>query len=310
VTFYAEDVYRVWNKTVNQTTDSLRKDINIRLDDSTAATTNGSELVHPTADPEGEPPSKKPRITTGIHAHDVTYNYLKSHISKSKTLLENVEWLQCTVCSSGLPSGGAYTLTCPHEGCSSMMHLDCLSASWLSQRKDGGEEILVPTSGTCPGCKGKLEWVDLVRELSLRMRGDKETKALFAKERRRKGKDAVEEVIAAFEDEGEEVALEESDLEEDLEAETMPDAMQASVAEDGNEGWHQISDFDSASASEDDDLPSFRHFTNIRSDPSPPSKRPGTPTHGSRPAAAATTSYSEPVVIQDSDDMDDAEILS
>jgi structure-specific endonuclease subunit SLX1 len=59
----------------------------------------------------------------------------------------------------------------------------CLSQAFLSEETE--RNAVVPTKGTCPGCRSPLQWSSLIKELSLRTRGQAEVEALF-KPRRQK----------------------------------------------------------------------------------------------------------------------------
>lgn len=168
VTFYAEDVYRVWKKWTEQHLETLRPGINVVLD-SSKAVDHEKELA--------------PALT-GINALDVGYGSLKSHIEKSQQIFGKAEWLHCSICRKGVPTSGVMTLVCPSNACNAVYHMQCLSTHFLSgQSKDD----LVPISSKCPRCNNTLQWIDLVKELSLRMRGPKEIAILFKKPRKAKG---------------------------------------------------------------------------------------------------------------------------
>ncbi|KAF2769202.1 hypothetical protein EJ03DRAFT_374726 [Teratosphaeria nubilosa] len=267
VTFYSEDVYKVWTKWTSQHTDGLRNGIQIKLDESRTSTAPNSDVCDEILVPRG------------IHALDVGYSSLKPHMEKSKQRFEKSEWLHCSVCKGGLPASGAMTLVCPSADCDALAHLECLSAFFLQAHGKTG--AMVPTAGSCPQCGNKLQWVDLVKELSLRMRGEKEVRSLFAKKRKRKTKDIVA-------DSGSEMSAYE-DLPDDA-VEAAEDEIEEPPAnrEDAhNAGWHELPE----SSDVEMDIPK------MRSDPSPFFQRP-----------KFMAPNSEPVTIEDSD-WDDAEIL-
>lgn len=259
VTFYAEDVHRVWVKWTSQHLEKLRPGIEVKLDDSgkVAGASESTDQATP----------------LGIHALDVGYNAFKQRLEKSQKAFENANWLHCAICHKGLPASGAMTLACPNQDCSALTHVECLSAAFL--QAGAKHEAIVPTSGTCPGCSTKLQWVDMVKELSLRMRGEKEVEAIFKKRRRTK-KQA-------------EAATTDGASEESAEDEEMDDAMDDTIPEDD---WHELPESSDVEA----DGPV------IASDPSPVLKSRAF----MRPAPA--TSYSEPV-IEDSD-WDETEVLT
>lgn len=261
VTFYAEDVHRVWSKWTSQQIEKLRPGIEVVVDQSVSNASNTA--VEPS----------EPR---GIDALDVGYSSLKDHLTKSQRAIENAEWLHCHICHQGLPSNGAMTLICPAESCTAMTHIECLSTRFLQAGKD--KDAVVPTAGECPGCGGKLQWVDLVKELSLRMRGEKEVAALFKKKRRTK-KQVEAAALAA--DEASAASAEDEEMDDPLPKD--------------EDDWHELpesSDVEDVEAA----APTFC------SDPSPPVKRP------SWKRKEPTTPRSEPI-IEDSD-WDEAAVLT
>lgn len=200
---------------------------------------------------------------------DVGYNGLKQNLEMSQKAFENAHWLHCAICREGLPASGAMSLVCLKEGCNGLTHIECLSATFL---KNSSAETVVPTSGSCPSCGTKLQWVDLVRELSLRMRGEKEIAAVFKKRRVTK-----KQAQAGAADDESEVSADDQDMDD-----VMP----------GEDEWHELPESSDIEIDE----------PHIRSDPSPAFKSKAL----KRKAPAIP--YSEPV-IEDSD-WDEAEILS
>ncbi|RMY62000.1 hypothetical protein D0865_00678 [Hortaea werneckii] len=240
VTFYAEDVYKVWTKWTSQQIEKLRPGIRVEMDESMRSTGESGAEETP-----GE--ASKPK---GIDTLDVSYATVKGHLEKSRQAIENAEWLHCNICHQGLPSNGAMTLVCPSEGCSALSHLDCLSKHFLDTSND--RDTMLPTSGNCPECGNKLQWIDLVKELSLRMRGEKEIKAIFKKRRRTK-KQMDAEASAA------------NDMSE-LSAEDEP--MEDLVPED-DDVWHQLPE-----SSDVEELEAPKHATAFHSDPNAAVNRP------------------------------------
>jgi structure-specific endonuclease subunit SLX1 len=88
-------------------------------------------------------------------------------------------------------------------------HLSCLAPSF-----SGVAENLVPTTGDCPGCGAKLRWIDLVKELSLRMRGEAEVQKIFKirKPRGTKKGDAAVAAIPLAEDGSEDEEMADDDV--------------------------------------------------------------------------------------------------
>ena len=125
-------------------------------------------------------------VRTGIHAIDVRYNSMKSHLEKSKAVFDNSASALCGVCEKYIRPSTALLLVCPIDDCQSTFHLTCLSRKFLADGRDG--DAVIPLEGKCPGCRTKLEWSTLTKELSLRIRGHKEVAALFRERRQKKEK--------------------------------------------------------------------------------------------------------------------------
>ncbi|GAB7330469.1 hypothetical protein MBLNU13_g02079t1 [Cladosporium sp. NU13] len=237
VTFYAEDVYRVWTRWIRQHLElqggnGLREGLWVGMAEDMLAPKKCAILPAPEPAPDADVP-------IGIHALNVTHAPLKSQLEKSKTLLSTPQ--TCTLCSAAIPASGASTLICPSPSCDNVSHLTCLATHFLAtepkptitNNKDSTPSLL-PTTGACPTCSTLLHWHPLVQELSLRMRGEKEVQALFKVPRTRKRKGDERATAGAIEDE----AAEESELE-----------LQDEDAD--QDGWHHLSD----SASEVEEAP-------------------------------------------------------
>lgn len=166
VTFFAEDVFKAWLRWTEKHPEKLRAGLEVIMDDSMrkasiAASTESNAL-------------------RGINALDVGYAGFKPQLTKSLSLLEDIASTKCAVCRKPMLEGVA-ALTCSGDACNMLTHLTCLSATFL--RAETNPDALVPVHGHCPSCDKQLLWSDLVKELSLRMRGEKEVAALFKKPR-------------------------------------------------------------------------------------------------------------------------------
>ncbi|EME82009.1 uncharacterized protein MYCFIDRAFT_99264, partial [Pseudocercospora fijiensis CIRAD86] len=179
LTFYAEDMHRVWQKVSTQTTEKLRPGILTGIDDLPRDDAKVSKPLDPTIPPEN----------IAIQLLDVGYETLKPQLSKTQSLFSSDTVHKCSICHGPTAADGAATLICPRETCSSISHLHCLSTKFLNEESESGtgnSQAMIPTSGHCPTCNSQNLWVDLVKELSLRMRGGKEMKALFRLKRAKK----------------------------------------------------------------------------------------------------------------------------
>lgn len=249
MTFYAEDVHRVWTKLPGVSVERLRTGIDVVMDESSRGL--------PTA-PKADDPAL-PATAVGIQAVDVGYSSFKPQLEKSQVLFSGETSHDCAVCNKAVPSSGAVTLICPDAACNATTHIQCLSIRFL--QTTNYKDAMVPTHGHCPSCGTKLQWVDLVKELTLRMRGEKEVKALFKPKRARKGTVAKSASV-----------VDESSAEDD-------DPLDM-VLDEEDDHFHELPE------SSDDEAP------RIRSDPSPG--------HTAFKRPKPFTTFSEPV-IDDSD---------
>lgn len=186
----------------------------------------------------------------GIHALDLGYSSFKNQLMRTKEAFNPNGNLKCCVCHHSIPDTGATTIMCSSAGCDAVSHLQCLSAAFIREEKTKSD-VLVPTNGSCPSCRTQLSWVDLVKELSLRMRGEKEVTTIFKVRRAKKGVPG-------------------SAIEADLESSSDDDDPLEMVLN----GEHEIEMMNLCDSSDDQVM-----STNTRSDPSlvqkaGPSKRP------------------------------------
>ncbi|KAK3707666.1 Slx4p interacting protein [Vermiconidia calcicola] len=252
LTFYSQDVFKVWQKWTAQHVERLRPGIEVGMEESILNSASSTELMAETA--------------TGIYALDVGHGGLKAHLEKSKAVLGAAIPPKCTFCHRDVPQGGVMSIVCPTDGCGTSGHLECFATHFLETDGDN----LVPTTGTCPGCGAKLQWIDLVKESSLRIRGEKEVEKLFKVRKPRGAK--KQDHVATIPDEDDEESAEEDD-----------DAM--------DDEWHYLS--------EDSIAGPDRQV--VRSDPIPFTK-------ATNHASSALQTHSEPV-IEDSD-WDEAELIT
>ncbi|OAX85407.1 hypothetical protein ACJ72_00218 [Emergomyces africanus] len=166
VHFFSVDVHRVWQVCL-QHTDGL-------LDDGIKVTTD--------FDPKAGGKQFMGRAGS-IGALDVGYDDLKEYVEKSEFLLEAGEHIDCGVCKKELNLEHDLIAVCSHNLCRCACHLLCLSLHFL-EATSGFDGKLVPREGTCPACQNKLEWPILMKEITLRLRGQEEIKRLFRRRRR------------------------------------------------------------------------------------------------------------------------------
>ncbi|KAF2153347.1 hypothetical protein K461DRAFT_224739 [Myriangium duriaei CBS 260.36] len=176
VRFFCSDVFRAWQRIAVQ-----RQGLPLRPADITLDVADDKGQIEPT--------QESGRF--GVHSLEFTYQQYKPVLEHSLQILSHSR-LSCHSCKSGLDKVSDLILVCPHEGCSSTYHMDCLSKVFL-----GPDSLdVLPTNHTCPKCSKPLTWAELVKDLSLRTRGVKEQADLFKVKGRKKRAATAEETAA------------------------------------------------------------------------------------------------------------------
>lgn len=181
VRFFCEDVHKVWQRW------TARSDGKIR---------NGIKIVLDVKQHVESPDDVQAQKSGGVGHIDVGYSGLKNHVQKSLCLLAEGGSHRCAVCTEILGFPAKTVLVCPNEGCETVFHMTCLSKRFLNE--EGVSGSVVPVSGSCPRCKATLQWIDLVKEMSLRVRGENEVTQLMKGPRVRKVK--VTKVVSPLHD--------------------------------------------------------------------------------------------------------------
>lgn len=201
VRFFAKDVFKLWQERgkILDLDGQIREGIQVSFREP-----QGSVVVEeqqPAPEQSQQPARLKPRpnvVHLPKHILDIDPTYVPSTIlaEKSASLLAPDTAATCSACHKPVIAGTNLTVVCPHEGCSVVAHLDCMSKRFLQKENPGA--TIMPTSGTCPGCKRQVQWIDLVKDLSLRMRGQHIVTTLLKK---RKTKEDEATLLANIEEE-------------------------------------------------------------------------------------------------------------
>lgn len=203
VKFFAEDVYKMWHRWTVNMPEVIRQGIDVEMDESVL---QNAALEEDPFNPDG------------IYRIDPTYQHMKTTLEKSRELLV-VRDNSCVICCSALDAKKEMTLVCSNQECDTIFHVGCLSTHFL-KGEHGAQDAIIPTHGQCPSCKATLNWTDLMKDLSLRIRGEKEVTALFKEPKRRKKnvKESAKSAAIVDDDEAEEpeVLADESDPEVDF----------------------------------------------------------------------------------------------
>lgn len=224
----------------------------------------------------------------GIEGLDVGYSGLKSHVEKSTFFLAEDKALKCAICAKKLGPKTVMALLCPQEDCRTASHMACLATKFIED--EGAGAAIIPVSGRCPGCKEELQWIDLIKELSLRARGEKQVAQLMKKPKERKPKATKTNNAATSESDAHTVVKEDvADPDEDSMGSDMGalDASDESLPDD----WQYQDDEDEDRLSVMSGQSALSYSVEVTS----PTKR-------------SSTARKLPAVIEDSE-WDDAELL-
>lgn len=188
VRFFYEDVHQAWQKWSGSWEGDIRKGIKIIVDPWHPMSLNPETNIAENSlnKRNGKEENQVDASKGGVGGIDPSYASLKLHLEKSLFLLAESETNRCSICTEKIQVSVATTVVCPKDDCRTASHLTCLSKKFLAE--EGQAELLVPIDGHCPGCHANIQWVDLVKELTLRMRGGKEVTKLMRKPRQRKTK--------------------------------------------------------------------------------------------------------------------------
>jgi structure-specific endonuclease subunit SLX1 len=136
---------------------------------------------HEESDHEGE--EEPEGLEWGIHALPLDYAPLAPYLEKGRNVTTFEREGRCVVCFQHLEHDKGLYAICPSGECEGMGHLDCWSRYLLHQQgEDDG--TLLPVDGRCPKCSGAVKWGDMMRELTLRIRGQKEVEKVLKRSRR------------------------------------------------------------------------------------------------------------------------------
>ncbi|KAK1835764.1 hypothetical protein QBC39DRAFT_297544 [Podospora conica] len=189
VHFFAPEVYRVWVKWCETTASEgvLRAGLEVVTDfggEASAARGKGKGKGKDVEEDSGE--EEEGGDKWGIHALPVDYEPIKEYVAKGQEVFVGESEGRCVVCREELESGKGLHVLCSSDGCEGVGHLACWSRHLLPRGDDG----ILPVRGRCPKCDGEVQWVDMMKELTLRLRGKKEVESLLKVKKKRavKGK--------------------------------------------------------------------------------------------------------------------------
>jgi structure-specific endonuclease subunit SLX1 len=188
--FFSQDIYESWLAWTQNVKAPSPKDIKITLD-FPQDRNDDSNSVNPALQPQ-------------LQVLDATFAPMKEYVKKSLAL-SKASSNPCSCCLKNVDMSSQMVLVCSNENCKATSHMACLSKTFLDSAQDNE---VIPIQGHCPKCKSTLKWADLVRELTLRVRGDKDLARLLKPKRQKKAPKVVEvDLPPEFEDENSEDEL-------------------------------------------------------------------------------------------------------
>jgi structure-specific endonuclease subunit SLX1 len=116
----------------------------------------------------------------GIQALALDYEPIRDYVTKGRAVFGSEREGGCVVCGDQMAAGEGLYVLCPNAGCEGVGHLSCWSRHVLPRHDS---ENILPVEGRCPKCGGEVEWGDMMKELTLRVRGKKVADKLLRKRR-------------------------------------------------------------------------------------------------------------------------------
>lgn len=171
IRFYAADVHQQWRGWADRVDRSLPVNMIVLSDPEclkgATAATQGT-VSH----------------TTTIREIPVDYRQLHEYLEKTSFLLVDPQNLQCSVCHIAIVPQNELIVVCPAPACHGTSHVQCLADHFLAVSGTSGQ--LLPVQGPCPTCQQNVSWTLLMKELSLRTRGQDEVKRILKRLKRQK----------------------------------------------------------------------------------------------------------------------------
>lgn len=245
ISFFSEDVHKAWLEWTQAVAEPLRSSVSVIEDfqPNSIARNEHADL----------PQAKKRKIDHGMDALDIGYASHKAYVEKGKEVVGFEREGSCAVCKGELEHDAGVYAICPNTGCESVTHLTCLGKHFVEDA-----DSVVPIKGDCPSCNAELRWVDVVKEVTLRLRGQKEVEKLLKVKRTKKGGTASQAAIDVFDDD-----LSEEDIQRDIEEEL--DMLQkfdpSGRKADNDDIWHDIDDSDDSDDSDIHSITSIARMT-------------------------------------------------
>ena len=226
VRFFSEDVFERWRQACASAKNSLRPGIEVSLDLDLGRGSDMSPDRLKTLSTHAKGRRRREAIGKGgVNGVDVEYTRYTSHVEKSLSILSEGKEAKCAVCSSRIDDQNQMVLVCPFAHCRAVSHMQCLASKF----QQGSQRPLstLPHGGDCPKCNAALQWIEIVREMTLRARGPKEVTRLLRKSRKTEvvgGEGAVLATVNEHTNQGEDDGIGEAlDEGDDVPDDPLPD---------------------------------------------------------------------------------------
>ena len=166
--FFNEEVYRSWVTWCGRVDTYLRPGIRVNFDPPQAKPLT-EEFT------SAQPSSRKSKADLigkgGAEGVDPTYAHLSDVLEKSQFLLDEDDGHKCSICAEDLDIHRNLFIICPSDRCYDISHITCIADKSPVGNDSNG---IVPEYGVCPSCKESHPWSELMQQVTVRTRGEKE----------------------------------------------------------------------------------------------------------------------------------------
>ncbi|KAL9112322.1 MAG: hypothetical protein Q9227_003440 [Pyrenula ochraceoflavens] len=185
VRFFEQQVYEEWASSAHRFESPINSSIRIirQFNDHTKRLQNidsGSQILAPNT-------TEQERSLSDL---DPTYKSFRAIFDKAGFVLHEHEDVDCSICSRQLQVGKDLIVICQNSECNGTAHLDCLSDKFRAESND--RNAVIPATGKCPSCQTALNWIDLMKELTVRVRSPSVIDKILNRSRDAKSKKAQE----------------------------------------------------------------------------------------------------------------------
>ncbi|KAK0619000.1 hypothetical protein B0T14DRAFT_518384 [Immersiella caudata] len=188
--FFAPEVHQAWKKWCSTVSEPLRESLVVVTDfgqaglKASSKTKSAPHITDTDAETSGDS-AMEDAEPWGIHALPLGYEPIKEYVAKGQNVFEFEREGNCVVCREAILSEQGLHAICTNDGCEGVGHLSCWSRHFLPGSDAGGDGNILPIQGQCPKCKGVVQWGDMMKELTLRVRGQKDVEKLLKTKRKR-----------------------------------------------------------------------------------------------------------------------------